>query len=157
MSYQVNITYKLEKSRAFPFSNIWNFHTASKTELVSDEYTYGLLHSGREAHMNMVRVWGGGIYESDAFYDACDELGLLVWQDHMFACSMYQVNQENLETADRESKTQVRRLQHHASVALWAGNNENEAALVNNWFATFVLEQYCPPTSNLFSNHCVYR
>ncbi len=78
-------------------------------ELVTPEYTHGLLHSARESHMNMIRVWGGGIYESDAFYDSCDELGILVWQDHMFACSMYQANQENLESADRESRTQVRR------------------------------------------------
>ena len=87
-----------------------------------------LLTSVRDANMNMVRVWGGGIYESDDFYDLCDELGLLVWQDFMFACSMYPGDAEFLENVRAEAADNVRRLRHHASLALWCGNNEVETA-----------------------------
>lgn len=86
--------------------------------------------------MNMLRVWGGGIYELEEFYDIADELGILIWQDFMFACSMYPADDGTLETVAEEVQHQVRRLQHHASLALWAANNENEAALRGNWYST---------------------
>lgn len=95
-----------------------------------------LLHSAKEANMNMLRVWGGGMYESELFYKICDELGLLIWQDFMFACSMYPASNEFLKSVSTEVKQQVRRLQHHPSIAVWAGNNENEAALRGNWYGT---------------------
>jgi len=79
---------------------------------------------------------GGGIYELDEFYDVADELGILIWQDFMFACSMYPADPETLANVEKEVTHQVRRLQHHASLALWAGNNENEAALRQNWYQT---------------------
>ena len=82
------------------------------------------LGSARAAHMNMIRVWGGGIYESEDFYDLCDELGLLVWQDFMFACSIYPGDRAFLRSVQAEAGHQVRRLRHHASLALWCGNNE---------------------------------
>ncbi|MDX2185408.1 MAG: glycoside hydrolase family 2 protein [Opitutaceae bacterium] len=82
------------------------------------------LRAAREAHMNMIRVWGGGIYESDHFYALCDELGLLVWQDFMFACTLYPGDPAFLESCRREAGYQVARLRHHASLALWCGNNE---------------------------------
>ena len=82
------------------------------------------LRSAAEAHMNMVRVWGGGIYESEDFYDLCDELGLLVWQDFMFACTLYPADAEFLAGARAEAAHQVRRLRHRACLALWCGNNE---------------------------------
>lgn len=78
-----------------------------------------------EAHMVMLRVWGGGIYEDDAFYAACDELGLLVWQDFMFACGIYPAYPEFLENVRQEAVAQVKRLRHHPSIALWCGNNED--------------------------------
>jgi beta-mannosidase len=87
-----------------------------------------LLQSAADTHMNMVRVWGGGIYEDDRFYDLCDELGLLVWQDFMFACSMYPGDAAFVENVRLEAIDNVRRLRNHPSLALWAGNNENEAA-----------------------------
>ncbi|HEY6476648.1 MAG TPA: glycoside hydrolase family 2 protein [Polyangia bacterium] len=87
-----------------------------------------LLQSAADTHMNMVRVWGGGIYEDDRFYDLCDELGLLVWQDFMFACSMYPGDPAFVENVRHEAIENVRRLRNHPSLALWAGNNENEAA-----------------------------
>ncbi|HEY0171656.1 MAG TPA: hypothetical protein VGB98_11590, partial [Pyrinomonadaceae bacterium] len=87
-----------------------------------------LLESARDANMNMLRVWGGGYYESDDFYELCDELGLLVWQDFMFACSMYPGGENFLENVRREAVDNVRRLRGHPSVALWCGNNEVETA-----------------------------
>jgi beta-mannosidase len=77
------------------------------------------------ANMNMLRVWGGGIYEHEAFYEACDELGLLVWQDFMFACGLYPANEAFLASVRAEAESQVKRLRHHACLALWCGNNED--------------------------------
>jgi beta-mannosidase len=82
------------------------------------------LTSAAEAHMNMLRVWGGGIYESGDFYDLCDELGLMVWQDFMFACSIYPADAAFRASVRDEARHQVRRLRHHACLALWCGNNE---------------------------------
>ncbi|MGH7996616.1 MAG: glycoside hydrolase family 2 protein, partial [Opitutaceae bacterium] len=73
---------------------------------------------------NMLRVWGGGIYESEDFYDLCDELGLLVWQDLMFACTRYPADRAFLASVRAETAFQARRLRHRACLALWAGNNE---------------------------------
>jgi len=82
------------------------------------------LTSAVQANMNMVRVWGGGIYESEDFYDLCDELGLLVWQDFMFACSVYPGTRDFITSVRAEAAHQLRRLRHRASLALWCGNNE---------------------------------
>ncbi len=95
---------------------------------VSEEKYRQLLQSVRDAHMNMIRVWGGGIYEEDIFYDLCDEMGLLVWQDFMFACSFYPGDEEFLENVKMEAEGQVKRLRNHPSLALWCGNNEIEAS-----------------------------
>jgi beta-mannosidase len=82
------------------------------------------LRSAAEANMNMIRVWGGGIYESEEFYDVCDELGLLVWQDFMFACARYPADEAFVASVKAEAVYQIRRLRHRASLALWCGNNE---------------------------------
>lgn len=92
-----------------------------------------LLTAMADAHMNMARVWGGGIYETDYFYDRADELGILIWQDMMFACAMYPVFDDFLLSVRVEIEQNIRRLQSHPSIAVWAGNNENEAALRQNW------------------------
>ncbi len=82
------------------------------------------------ANMNMLRVWGGGIYEDDAFYDACDELGVTVWQDFMFACSAYPCRDAAFRASvEAEARDNVRRMRHHPCIALWCGNNEVEQAL----------------------------
>jgi len=85
-----------------------------------------LLLLAKKANCNMIRVWGGGIYEQDIFYELCDELGLLVWQDFMFACGSYPENEEFIENVKTEVIQNVERLQHHPSIALWCGNNECE-------------------------------
>jgi len=78
-----------------------------------------------DGNMSMLRVWGGGIYEEDVFYDLCDEMGLLVWQDFMFACGMYPAHSEFLQSVREEAQANVRRLRHHPSIVLWCGNNED--------------------------------
>jgi len=92
-----------------------------------------LLQDAAACHMNMLRVWGGGIYESDGFYDLCDELGLMVWQDFMFSCSLYPADERFLANVGEEVRHQVNRLSYHPSLALWCGNNECEAA-VRRWY-----------------------
>ncbi len=84
-----------------------------------------LLTAAADAHLNMIRVWGGGVYEREEFYDLCDELGLLVWQDFMFACALYPGHRpEFVRLVEAEAAYQVRRLAHRACLALWCGNNE---------------------------------
>jgi beta-mannosidase len=73
----------------------------------------------------MIRVWGGGLFEEQAFYDACDEMGILVWHDFMFGCGNYPTWPEMLESVDREARVNVTRLRHHPSIVIWAGNNED--------------------------------
>ena len=87
-----------------------------------------ILESCRRAHFNCVRVWGGGYYPSDAFYDLCDEKGLIVWQDLMYTCNVYDVTDAFAENCRQETYDNVRRLRHHASLGLWCGNNEIESA-----------------------------
>lgn len=82
------------------------------------------LRAAQQANMNMLRVWGGGIYESEHFYDRCDEFGLLVWQDFMFACTLYPADDAFVDSVRAEAAHQVRRLRHRACLALWCGNNE---------------------------------
>lgn len=77
-------------------------------------------------NMNIIRVWGGGVYEDDAFYRYCDEMGILVWQDFMFACQTYEVDEAFLATVRQEAIDNVRRLRNHACIALWCGNNEEQ-------------------------------
>ncbi len=84
-----------------------------------------LLDDAVEANMNMLRVWGGGIYENDVFYELCDAKGIMVWQDFMFACAMYPGDEAFMENVRQEAIDNVKRLRNHSSIALWCGNNEN--------------------------------
>jgi beta-mannosidase len=91
---------------------------------ITPEVVRDLLESAKAVNMNMLRIWGGGQYEPDYFYEMCDELGLLIWHDFMFACMSYPSNREFLADVRVEITQQIRRLQHHASIALWCGDNE---------------------------------
>lgn len=93
------------------------------TRVSSERYEH-ILQSAVDANMNMIRVWGGGIYEDDIFYELCDEKGLLVWQDFMFSCAMYPGDEAFLQNVQVEAEENVKRLSHHPSLALWCGNNE---------------------------------
>jgi len=101
------------------------------TRPTQNDYEY-ILSSAAQANMNMIRVWGGGVYEKDEFYDLCDQKGLLVWQDFMFACAMYPGNDSFLENVKQEAIYNIKRLRNHPSLALWCGNNEVLTAW-ENW------------------------
>ncbi len=90
----------------------------------SDEVIRERVRQAAAANMNMLRVWGGGMYESDAFYDECDKLGIMVWQDFMFACACYPEEAPYPELVEREARHQIARLSSHPSVVLWCGGNE---------------------------------
>ncbi|MGX5820836.1 beta-mannosidase [Chitinophaga lutea] len=86
----------------------------------------------RQSNFNMVRVWGGGVYEDDRFYELADENGILVWQDFMFACTLYPSDKDFLQQVREEAIYNIRRLRNHPSLALWCGNNE-VAVAIKNW------------------------
>jgi beta-mannosidase len=92
---------------------------------ITDQTYRNWVQLARDGNQIMLRVWGGGIYESEAFYDACDELGILVWQDFAFACANYPAYEDFLSSAEVEARCNIRRLQHHPSLIIWAGNNED--------------------------------
>lgn len=92
---------------------------------IGDESYRSWVELVAEGNQNMLRVWGGGIYEADAFYEAADELGIMIWQDFMFACASYPAYPEYLESVEHEARQSVRRLRHHPSLVIWAGNNED--------------------------------
>ncbi|XP_073340453.1 beta-mannosidase [Pagrus major] len=102
---------------------------------VSPAVLRNLLQSAVDANMNALRVWGGGVYEQDLFYSICDEMGIMVWQDFMFACAMYPTEDDFIQTVREEVSQQVQRLKSHPSIIIWSGNNENEAALATDWFS----------------------
>ena len=99
---------------------------------ITDVKTRALLESAVEANMNMVRIWGGGRYEPTSFYDTCDELGLLVWQDFMFACNLYPSDRAYITEVKAEIRDNVSRMHHHACLAVWCGDNELVGAL--GWY-----------------------
>jgi beta-mannosidase len=99
---------------------------------VSDATFFSLVENAKKANMNMLRVWGGGVYFDNAFYEACDANGILVWQDFMFACSMYPGDEKFVQNVKKEVIDNVNRLQNHPSIAIWCGNNENDEGW-HNW------------------------
>jgi len=99
---------------------------------LSDEHLERLIRAAVETHQNMLRVWGGGFYEEERFYDLCDRYGILVWQDFIFSCSIYPLDDPAfLENVRVEAVENIRRLRHRASLALWCGNNEMEQGWVD--------------------------
>jgi len=103
----------------------------------SRDRTEFLIKSCVEANFNSIRVWGGAYYPEDWFYDLCDEYGLVVWQDLMYACGVYELTDSFVETITQETIDNMKRLRHHASLGLWCGNNEQEVAWVEwGWSRT---------------------
>ncbi|MFF3307536.1 glycoside hydrolase family 2 protein [Streptomyces sp. NPDC002952] len=110
--------------RVFARGVNWIPDDAFPSRITAERYRTRLTQAA-EANVDLVRVWGGGIYEDDAFYDACDELGLMVWQDFLFACSAYPEEQPLRGEIEAEARDNVVRLMPHPSLVLWNGNNEN--------------------------------
>lgn len=101
------------------------------SEVNKESYTH-LLQLAVDANLNMLRVWGGGVYEQDEFYEQCDKRGILVWQDFMFACAMYPGDTVYMSNVAAEAEEQIIRLRNHPSLALWCGNNESDEGW-HNW------------------------
>ena len=99
---------------------------------ISKEKYRNLLVAAKQAGINLLRVWGGGIYEADDFYNLCDSLHIMVWQDFMFAGAMYPADKASLENINQEAIDNIKRLNHHPCIVLWCGNNEIDEAW-NNW------------------------
>ena len=128
-----------------------------------------------DGNQSMIRVWGGGIYEDDAFYEACDELGILVWQDFMFACGAYPAHREFLVLVEKEARANIKRLMHHPCIVVWAGNNEDyqyqeqngleydpgdkdpESWLRSSFPARYIYEKLLPDTLQELSSNAIYR
>ncbi|XP_050404804.2 beta-mannosidase isoform X1 [Patella vulgata] len=111
-----------------------------------------LLTSAAEVHINSMRVWGGGIYESDSFYELADELGIMIWSDFMFSVALYPTTKSFLDTVTIETRQQVRRIKHHPCIAVWAGNNENEAGITQGWFGVKDVDPYKADYIKLYIN-----
>lgn len=112
--------------------------------VTNDDYRL-FVQAAADANMNMLRVWGGGIYEDDVFYDLCDELGITVWQDFIFSCGTYpSFDADFMANVKAEAEDNVRRIRHHACLALWCGNNEIEQGLPHSegWLESMSWEDY---------------
>lgn len=99
---------------------------------MTEQRYYDLIKSAADANHNCIRIWGGGFYEKEIFYDLCDRFGIIIWHDCMFACSTYPATKWFFELVSQEIEYQIPRIQTHASIGIWCGNNENYGAL--NWF-----------------------
>ncbi|MEK6796682.1 MAG: hypothetical protein AABZ39_18040, partial [Spirochaetota bacterium] len=111
-----------------------------------EERVPGILRMFRDTHCNIVRVWGGSVYESNAFYDWCDEYGILVWQDFMLGCAMYPQHERFQRIIENEAAVIIKKLRHHPSIALWAGDNEIDRFLYARYGVPTIL-----PSDNIIS------
>ncbi len=109
---------------------------------VTKERTRKLLEDAAAANHNCIRVWGGGYYPDDWFFDACDELGLIVWQDFMFACASYELDEVFARNVEQEIRDNVRRIRHHACLGLWCGNNEMETQTLDKAWNPSIKQKY---------------
>jgi len=133
--YGRNYFFKVNNVRVFLKGSNW-VPIHALPEQMNQTTARRLLEDAKLTNQNSLRVWGGGIYEYDHFYEAADELGIMLWQDLMFACSMYPSDEAFLSSVKEEIRTQTARLHTHPSIIVWAGNNENEIALAQNWYGT---------------------
>ena len=145
-----SFTFVINGKAIFAKGANWIPADSFSTRLSKKDYS-NLLDSAIDANMNTLRVWGGGIYESDDFYDLCDEKGLIIWQDFMFACTLYPGDDEFLDNVKIEAEYQVTRLRNHPSIGLWCGNNEIAWAWHNwGWKDRFPKELYLKDYKALF-------
>ena len=128
---ELSLVFRVNNRRMFAKGADWIPCDAMDEWQTREKYR-DLIKSAAEANMNMIRVWGGGIYEKDDFYEACDEYGILLWHDLMFACANYPASEEFLSEVKAEVKHQAKRLRDHPSVAMWCGDNECIGAI--KWF-----------------------
>ncbi len=126
-----SLTFVVNGERIFAKGANWIPIDSFPKRMTKDRYEY-LLQSMVDANMNMVRLWGGGMYEHQEFYDLCDEKGILIWHDMMFSCAMYPATEDFLLNVEEEIRYQITRLQAHPSIALWCGNNEDLGAIT--WY-----------------------
>ena len=132
-----------------------NWIPASPYPAFTTAETYeNFIQASVEANMNMLRVWGGGIYEEDVFYDLCDQYGIAIWQDFMFACGTYPAYDDNfMANVKQEAIDNVKRLRHHACIALWCGNNELEQGMPSaEWKASMSWADYERLFDDLLAN-----
>eukprot|EP01060_Flectonema_neradi_P040735 TRINITY_DN9397_c0_g1_i1.p1 TRINITY_DN9397_c0_g1~~TRINITY_DN9397_c0_g1_i1.p1 ORF type:complete len:878 (+),score=162.46 TRINITY_DN9397_c0_g1_i1:393-2636(+) len=115
--------------------------TLQKLEMMFDSF--------KGANYNSVRVWGGGIYQSEAFYNLADERGIVIWQESMFACAMYPASDAFLASVKEEITYQTQRLSNHPSIIVWSANNENEVALIQNWYG-YTSPQFNPIYAQMY-------
>ena len=147
-----SFTFEVNGKPVFCKGANWVPHRIHPSETDAPEVRQ-LLKDAAFSNMNMIRVWGGGLYESDAFYDTCDELGLLVWQDFAFACGEYPTwDDAFLTSVEAEARDQIRRLRHHASLALWCGNNEMEMGFAGS--STYSWKEYGRLFDRLLADLC---
>ena len=128
---ELSLVFRINGRRIFMKGANWIPCDAYESRQTPQRYR-DLLESAKAANMNMIRLWGGGQYEKDVFYDLCDELGIMVWHDMMCSCAVYPGNDEFLGEISAELEHQLRRLRDHASIAMWCGDNECLGAV--NWF-----------------------
>lgn len=128
---ELSLVFRVNNRRLFMKGANWIPCDAYESRQTPQRYR-DLLNSARAANMNMIRVWGGGQFEKDAFYDLCDELGILVWHDMMCSCAVYPGDDWFLDEIRAELSHQLRRLRDHASIAMWCGDNECLGAI--KWF-----------------------
>ena len=128
---ELSLVFRVNGRRLFMKGANWIPCSAYENEQTPERYAQ-LIESARKAHMNMIRVWGGGQYEKDCFYDLCDEKGILLWHDMMCSCAVYPGDDAFLGEIRDEVTHQLKRLRDHASIAMWCGDNECLGAI--KWF-----------------------
>jgi beta-mannosidase len=126
-----SFTFEINNIRTFCGGSCWIPGDCLLPRFTPDRYK-AWLSLAKSGNQTMIRVWGGGIVESDSFYAICDELGILVWQDFLFACGNYPASDDFCEMVKGEAESQVKRVGHHASLVIWAGNNE-DYMLAERW------------------------
>ena len=128
---------------------------------VTTERYQTLFRDMKEANMNMVRIWGGGTYENNLFYDLADENGILVWQDFMFGCTTYPADAVFLRRVEEEAAYNIRRLRHHACLAMWCGNNEIKEGLLywgwKNKYGPEIYQEMCASKPRRMPCPCITK